>query len=233
MQIPYSRPTRLSNPFKDFTEDELSRILSVKDLEMGWPELACIFQSYLPAGTYEECAYFIPLALKFIQNGNEAPSLIQDFLLWCDHNYAKLEADKLLKPILETFHEHFGKILSSFEFFRNADGILYPNNASELYSYLETMHACYESPTIMLSCEEWLKEAFILLNSYLQAAWLIALINNYTRLGFYKSEFMDEILKNESIMKTAKNLVENFVLPSDDKILFEYWDGELKYYPTR
>ena len=64
--IPYPRPARLSDPGHDFTPEECAAILAVPDDRLGWPELGEIFQSYLPAGDYAECAYFIPRALRFL-----------------------------------------------------------------------------------------------------------------------------------------------------------------------
>ena len=64
-QIPYRRPSKLSDPGCDFTPEECAAILAVPDERMGFRELGSIFQSYLPAGTYEECAYFIPRVLRF------------------------------------------------------------------------------------------------------------------------------------------------------------------------
>ena len=86
MQNPFSsypRPAKLSDPCHDFSPEECAAILAVPDEKMGVLELRNIFQSYLPAGTYNECAYFIPLALRFLDNrGENASDLAADFLVW-------------------------------------------------------------------------------------------------------------------------------------------------------
>ena len=82
-QIPYPRPAKLSDPHYDFTPEECAPILAVPDEKMGLQELREIFQCYLPAGTYEECAYFIPRALRFLDERDEdVCDLADDFLVW-------------------------------------------------------------------------------------------------------------------------------------------------------
>ena len=82
-QIPYPRPTKLSDPNYDFTPEECAAILAVPDERMGFRELGSIFQSYLPAGTYEECAYFIPRVLRFLDDrGDDASDIADNFLDW-------------------------------------------------------------------------------------------------------------------------------------------------------
>lgn len=235
MRIPYGRPMRLSDPFKDFEHDGdmLVRILAVKDSEMGWHELSAIFQSFVPAGTYEECAFFIPQALRFIQGSNkESSSLIQQFALWCDCNCGSLEKDGLMKPVMESFHGHFKRIISSFSLSRSADGFLYPLGANELQSYVETMHECNKSPNMMLACEAWLKESFLPLKSSFQAFWLLVIVNYYISFKFYKSTFVDELIENKELMSGARSIVESFSLSSKDEELLEYWDHELKRLPV-
>lgn len=99
-QIPYPRPTKLSDPDCDFGAEECVAILAVPDEKMGFQELRSIFQSYLPAGTYEECAYFIPRVLQFLDDRNEDVSdLADDFLVWVGEYKADLEKDGLFVPI--------------------------------------------------------------------------------------------------------------------------------------
>ncbi len=103
MQNPFSsypRPVKLSDPCHDFSPEECAAILAVPDEKMGVLELRNIFQSYLPAGTYNECAYFIPLALRFLDNrGENASDLADDFLVWAGEYKTDLEKDGLFTPI--------------------------------------------------------------------------------------------------------------------------------------
>lgn len=107
-QIPYPRPKKLSDPNYDFTPEECAAIIAVPDEKMGFQELRNIFQSYLPAGTYEECAYFIPRALRFLDERDEdVIDLADDFLVWVGESKADLEKDGLFVPI----HLHLQELL--------------------------------------------------------------------------------------------------------------------------
>ena len=113
--IRYPRPTRLSDPGCDFTPEECAAILAVPDDRLGWPELGNIFQGFLPAGTYEECAYFIPHAVRFIdERGDCASDLAKNFLDWAGEQRVELEADGLFAPIRAHMQELLRACLSEF-----------------------------------------------------------------------------------------------------------------------
>ena len=112
-QIPYPRPTKLSDPNYDFSPEECAAILAVPDEKMGFQELRNIFQSYLPAGTYEECAYFIPRVLRFLdERDKEVCDLADDFLIWVGESKADLERDGLFVPISHHLQELLRDCLS-------------------------------------------------------------------------------------------------------------------------
>ena len=112
-QIPYPRPTKLSDPNYDFTPEECAAILAVPDERMGFRELGSIFQSYLPAGTYEERAYFIPRVLRFLDDrGDDASDIADNFLDWVAVQKAELESDGLLLPICVHLQELLRSCLS-------------------------------------------------------------------------------------------------------------------------
>ena len=62
----YSRPTKLSDPGSDFSQEELEAIIHKADADLTDTDLICIFQNFLPAGEYRESVYFLPLALHHI-----------------------------------------------------------------------------------------------------------------------------------------------------------------------
>ena len=63
----YKKPTRLSDPGGDFSPEELNGILLKQDAELGWRDFDRIFQGKMPAGTYEEVGYYIPLVCSYIE----------------------------------------------------------------------------------------------------------------------------------------------------------------------
>ena len=113
--IPYPRPARLSDPGHDFTPEECAAILAVPDDRLGWPELGEIFQSYLPAGDYAECAYFIPRALRFIdERGGDASDVADNFIAWAGEQKRELDADGLFAPIRDHLVALLRECLSGF-----------------------------------------------------------------------------------------------------------------------
>ena len=75
MKIPYSRPTRLSDPHSDFTPETLDQLLAVPDDKLEWHHLQNLLGPFLPAGTYQESVYFLPLAFEFLLRENDALDL--------------------------------------------------------------------------------------------------------------------------------------------------------------
>jgi hypothetical protein len=74
LQRKHPRPKRLSDPFHDNTPESLRELLSKSDTDMRWADFACLLGPHLPAGTYEEVAYFLPLAFDYI-GANEKDAL--------------------------------------------------------------------------------------------------------------------------------------------------------------
>lgn len=94
LALPYSRPASLSDPFHDFTEDILTEILETPDEKMTWLHFQQILGPFLPAGSYEEAAYFLPLAFDHIQSHDDDALDLITSLAWFISEYrSQLEAD--------------------------------------------------------------------------------------------------------------------------------------------
>lgn len=115
LRIPYPRPEKLSDPSADFSTDELRGILECPDSEMGFYELSCIFQEFCPAGHYEECAYFIPIALVFAQNSEDnGGDLVETLLRWMDRRIELLKNDLIFDSILDSLSSIALQAMSEF-----------------------------------------------------------------------------------------------------------------------
>ena len=110
----YPKPTRLSDPGSDFSPEELNRILSKADAELDWADFDRLFFGKMPAGTYEEVRYYIPLACAYIENQCDACNFFEHFSIWIEDNYARLKEDGLIAPVVSAFHALFRKATSSF-----------------------------------------------------------------------------------------------------------------------
>jgi hypothetical protein len=227
--IPYGGPLRLSDPGKDFSDEELQGIINTKDSDLGWFELACIFQSYLPAGTYEECAYFIPYALDFIaMSHDESSCLLENFILWFGDNplddaYFLLKRDGLLDPIMERLHGYLLEWTSRFDLIENKDGFLYPKNCGEVTTMFAALNRSFQ---FYGKGDEWISEVLLPPKTYFQAAWFIYFLQATT----LKSELISSLRKDSDLKEVALNIIYDNVLSCSDQQMLEYWDRELRYF---
>lgn len=227
--IPYNRPNKLSDPFSDFAEYELKKILGVDDSEMGWKELCCIFQGSLPAGEYKEAVYFIPFALNFINSSREESSfLIDGFVTWCDYNYQNLNNDGLANLIIEIFHNYFETWITNFLLKKCKDGFYHPLYEAEISSFIDKVLLL---KNLKIDVDLWLKKNLLPLKHYSQAAWIIVFLNNYNSKIFGLSSGFIKQLKNDNTIKDkAVDMVLSKSLLSNDDVLIKYWDHELTYF---
>ena len=91
---------QLSDPWGDFTSPEDQEYLRSIEAKRGegltGAELHCVFQSYLPAGTTQECcAYLAPLYRHFRTPGNDWAHEIWDDILWIWLYRARTELEQL------------------------------------------------------------------------------------------------------------------------------------------
>lgn len=91
----YPRPKCLSDPFGDFSEEELASIIKKADGYLAEYDFMCIFQPRLPAGTYEENAYFISAFFNYADVNDVCPDLIENFIRWCSAYRDELRNDGL------------------------------------------------------------------------------------------------------------------------------------------
>jgi hypothetical protein len=82
-----SRPHQLSDPGFDFWPEELKRLLAVCDQELTWADFQSLPGPYLPAGTYDEVIYDLPLALKHLRDHTKDAGDMMDAVVgFCSRN---------------------------------------------------------------------------------------------------------------------------------------------------
>jgi hypothetical protein len=93
----YGRPRALSDPFYDNTPASLRELLSRGDSELRWRDFKTLLGPHLPAGTYEEVAYFLPLAFDCISNDKTVALDLCSSVVWfCSKYEEQLTADKVV-----------------------------------------------------------------------------------------------------------------------------------------
>ena len=141
--VPYGKPQRLSDPGKDFAPEELEKLLQKGLDELNAGDLMCIFQSYLPAGEYSECAYYLPRAVEYVvEDLPDACSLLDNLLCWMHENAERLALDHLFEPLQEKFIDIFRTDLQSFEL--NASPHPYPLHEDRVKTLFEAWNTAPE-----------------------------------------------------------------------------------------
>ncbi len=135
----YSRPTRLSDPGSDFSQEELKAIIHKTDADLTDTDLICIFQSFLPAGEYRESVYFLPLALKHICDADDdgASTLCDNLLRWIGEQKTNLEQDDLYDRLSAFFESLFAELTSAFTLQDD-----YPENCNRTTTIFDTLNSC-------------------------------------------------------------------------------------------
>ncbi|MBP5585662.1 MAG: hypothetical protein J6Y92_04840 [Lentisphaeria bacterium] len=218
----YERPTHLSDPGGDFSPEELNRILSKTDAELDWADFDRLFFGKMPAGTYEEVRYYIPLACDYLENQRDACTFFEHLSIWIEDNYARLKEDGLLDPIISAFHALFRKATSSFDLEYNGDHAVYPSACDSVESVLEAMFrlspACPEFRPDALFSE--LKENL----DYIHAQWIVYIVTEMTMLS---PEKIRTVLSASDYQKALAVLEENIDLILNDATAYEFWQGKI------
>lgn len=222
MKMKYERPTHLSDPGGDFSPEELNRILSKTDAELDWADFDRLFFGKMPAGTYEEVRYYIPLACDYLENQRDACTFFEHLSIWIEDNYARLKEDGLLDPIISAFHALFRKATSSFDLEYNGDHAVYPSACDSVESVLEAMFrlspACPEFRPDALFSE--LKENL----DYIHAQWIVYIVTEMTMLS---PEKIRTVLSASDYQKALAVLEENIDLILNDATAYEFWQGKI------
>ena len=100
LKLPYARPRSLTDPFCDHTPDHLASLLATPDRDLKWHDFQCLLGPFLPAGTYEESAYFLPLAFDYILTHDDDAFDLVTSLVWFASEYAsQLQRDNSLDAV--------------------------------------------------------------------------------------------------------------------------------------
>jgi len=92
--VPYPRPEKLSDPYHDFSAQELRNLLLASDDARRWPHFQSILNGILPAGTYEESVFFLPMALDYMRREPyETFDCIEDVVRWTAEHFERLRED--------------------------------------------------------------------------------------------------------------------------------------------
>lgn len=105
IRLPYPRPGKLSNPFYEYPPEFLEEWISKPDAEFTSWDFRCLLGP-LPAGTYEEAAYFYPLAFDYILAHDKDSFDLVTSLVWFASEYrGHLRGDGVLDSVRDRLVE--------------------------------------------------------------------------------------------------------------------------------
>lgn len=97
-------PFFLSDPFRDFVsssdQEWLKATIAKQGKGLTTYDYLCIFQTYLPAGTYEECLCYLPLVFDFMLKEKLESGLLENVLFYVDSNDDKLKETELWNTLI-------------------------------------------------------------------------------------------------------------------------------------
>jgi hypothetical protein len=116
IQRKYSRPTRLSDPHDDNCPESLRDLLATADSDLKWYDFRTLLGPHVPAGTYEEVVYFLPLAFRYIrEHPDDALDLCTSIIWFCSEYAQRLHADGFLESARAAISDLLRHWASTFE----------------------------------------------------------------------------------------------------------------------
>lgn len=212
----YPRPTKLSDPGSDFSQEELT-IIHKADADLADTDLICIFQGFLPAGEYRESIYFLPLTLKHIcdTDGDGASTLCENLLKWISEQKENLEKDDLYDRLLAFFESLFAELTSAFRLHDD-----YPENCNRATTIFDTLNSCSSGRGDLL-----LRKHVENVENYEQAAWLVYFLHENLYGLHRNSSFLKDIANDKTLLKNAYDIIVAKAI--NDERLLSFWDNRL------
>ena len=215
----YFRPAKLSDPFSDFSQEELKAIISKCDADLTETDLICIFQSLLPAGNYNESVYFLPIALERFckDDGDGASTLCDNMLRWIGQQKERLESDGVYDELLSFFGDAFAEMTSSFELAGDC-----PKNCGRACAVFEALNAI---STVTALGDLLLQRHLGGAETYEQAAWLVFFLEQ-NLYGLYRhSAYLQDVSNDKPLLRKAYDTILSHALNDED--LLRFWNRRL------
>ncbi len=224
---------RFSDPDHDFdgVEEKLAQLAVTPPHRLTSCDLYYIFNSFLPAGTFEEMAPYVPHALRLVQQDRDncEVELLEALIVWCHVERSTLlreENRAFLAGLQEAFMLLFERWAGDISGQTTWCGDLAPAHAAMLSALLETGDWIHK---IALDGEDtfpWLRSAhyvprLLALNSVPHAAWTLWFSDRDCTLG-------KAIPISSDTRRRAVEMMEEWLMsPEATPVDMEIWDPVL------
>lgn len=238
--IPYSRPLALSDPYHEYDESDLLKIIATPDNNLSAKQFDMLFHGALAAGTYEESSYFLPYALAYVKEcHNDSNHVLHCVLSWTMEMYVFLETDGIWSILDNHLCELFLFFTKNFILYGNTP--LGPHHEEYATTFLHTMNGHKfqdwelnemnkrKITPLYKPVDAYLARRFTSPNLYADWAWLIFCINGKTQSrglpGAYRSEYMNNWMNDKSWHEKAEKKIIEYVIRHPEHELF--WTEQL------
>ena len=214
----YPHPDRLSDPWGDFSKEELMAITSKKNSELGCVDFMNVFQNFLPAGEYCESVYYLPLVMEYITNEKEDYEQLLDHLLWWIGYFKDdLVKDKIYYLAQNTLKDFFVNKTSTFQFMASPNSSI-PENGEAVIRMVEG----WNSPPYTVKFGDTLIKPLASCSTYPQAAWACMFIKDLYEGYTWNSDIIQIWAADHSLhQRIVDKILEHSI--HDDKLLLT-WD---------
>src|SRR5688572_4895915 len=235
-RVPYSRPKTLSDPHHDNFRYALKELLNTPDESLNFSQFRNLLGPYLPAGTYEETCYFLPLAFTYIlAHDEDALELVTSIVWYCSEYAEKLRTDKILeyaKQGIQTCLEHWTKQFEVVHF--DAEGCRakgwgldhfdYVRNIEPIGQALDDLMRFHAHSDLAVSFVGELRQS----SDSVKQAWFLELLRSKLSADPYCPPNYPEIVQlfeDKKRIRTVVNSVKDTVVPFEKSPT--YWSDSL------
>ena len=219
----YPKPNRLSDPYRDFSDELKKSILQKDGRNLNACELTALFAGSVPAGTYDESAHYLPDVTRYLAEhywesvpagDEEYEELFKKFLMWTVFFHSELVKDGTWDSLNLYLSDLFALATGRFELRGGVPAGLdhagYFFRYSGHKSFMQTDDppgTCRDFPFGIT--DAYMERRFASPSTYADHAWLILLVNGSRGLtGLYgvadvrDSAFLEK-LWNDTAWRTA------------------------------
>jgi hypothetical protein len=229
-RVKHPRPEKLSDPTQDFTPEMVQEILAVPDNKMQALQFRLLFGPYLPAGTYAENIYFLPLAFRYaISDKRDVYDMLPP-LIWFVSEYAvQLGKDGFLDKVRDCLRECFTYWTKEFALFQGiakgqgwgASHYVYVKHSGEIDTMLYELVRFREHADL---AEEFVQDLAYSETDPIKAAWYLHLARDrrifVQRLPDEKA--IPNLLSRTKRLRRAAELVRRRLPTQDASPLYWY-----------
>ena len=224
----YPKPQHLSDPYHRYGNELKQRILRKTGRDLNADELTALFGGSLPAGTYDECAHYLPDVTHYLEAHYRESVLADDeafeelfrrFLMWTVFFYDELAKDGVWNDLNLFLSDLFALATERFEVRGSVPAGL--DHVGYFFRYLgnksfmqtdDPLGTCKNFPFGVT--DDYMARRFEKPESYPDYAWLILLVNGVGGFtGFHgvdhikDSAFLERLKQDKSWQSAAVTAV--------------------------